>query len=552
MFRNDQQLAGSMRHKSLRRARRLQQKSVLPRLKAQHQRQQDSLIQKQAVIHRGQDDGQVSAQPASEIGVGFGEQTQEWTGAFMQAILDATPTNLAVLDESGAILHVNKAWARYADRSGFMADRRGMNYIDAWQEVVGSTDEANEIAKGIQQILVGKETVFKKQCYCAGPLTPRWALLRAARFELAGVSKALRVLVAHEDVTSHLQAIEAMPDGEKQLRNALNRHFAFVAVLAPDGRLIEMNHAPLEAADIEQIENDGEKFWDYSWWNYDAEARARFSEACERAASGERIRCDVTVSLAEGRKVSLDFMLAPVKGDDGKVTHLVASAVDISERKSMEEALRDLSGRLISVQEAERRRIARELHDDLNQRMAILSIGLQQLDQAIPKRQSALHARIQGLWASAQETSAEIHRLSYQLHPSKLEHLGLMAAVKDFCVEVSEHQSLKIEFRHRGFPAAVPKDIALCVFRVAQESLQNAVRHSGASQCLVVLERTDQAVNLSVSDNGRGFNVGSARAAAGLGLISIRERLRLVGGEIFINSQPARGTHIAVSVPMTS
>lgn len=470
----------------------------------------------------------------------------------MQAILDASPTSLAVLDESGAILHVNKAWTRYAERFGVRADRRGMNYVDAWQEVVGSTDEANEIAKDIQQILVGEKTVFQKRCYCTDPLTPRWALLRAARFDLAGASKALRILVAHEDVTSNLQAIEAMPGGEKQLRNALNRLFTFVAVLAPDGMLIEMSHAPLEADGIQPIAGDGEKFWDYSWWNDDAQARGWFREACERAASGQMIRSDVTVSMAEGRKVSLDFMLAPVKGDDGKLTQLVASAVDISERKRMEEALRDLSGRLISVQEAERRRIARELHDDLNQRMAILSIGLQQLDQAIPKRQRALRDRIQGLWASAQETSAEIHRLSYQLHPSKLEHLGLMAAVKDFCDEVSERQSPRIEFLHRGFPAAVPKDIALCVFRIAQESLHNVVKHSGADECQVMLERTDQAIHLSVTDNGRGFNVGSAGAAMGLGLISMRERLRLVGGEIFIDSQSSRGTHIAVSIPITS
>jgi signal transduction histidine kinase len=470
----------------------------------------------------------------------------------MQAILDASPTSLAVLDESGAILHVNKAWTRYADRFGVRADRRGMNYVDAWQEVVGSTDEANEIAKGIQQILVGEKTVFQKQCYCTGPLTPRWALLRAARFDLAGAGQTLRVLVAHEDVTSNLQAIEATPGGEQQLRNALNGLFTFVAVLAPDGTLISMSHAPLDADGIPPIASNGEKFWDYSWWNYDAQARVWFREACERAASGQMIRSDVTVSLAEGRKVSLDFMLASVKDDDGKVTQLIASAVDISERKRMEEALRDLSGRLISVQEAERRRIARELHDDLNQRMAILSIGLQQLDQEIPKRAVALRDRIHGLWASAQETSAEIHRLSYQLHPSKLEHLGLMAAVKDFCDEVSERQSPKIEFRHRGFPAAVPKDIALCVFRIAQEALHNVVKHSGADECQVMLERTDQAIHLSVTDNGCGFNVGSAGAAMGLGLISMRERLRLVGGEIFIDSQPSRGTHIAVSIPLTS
>src|SRR5205085_6938946 len=200
--------------------------------------------------------------------------------------------------------------------------------------------------------------------------------------------------------------------------------------------------------------------------------------------------------------LNVDFMLAPLKDDEGKVTHLIASAVDITKHKSMEEALQDLSGRLIGVQEAERQRIARELHDDLNQRMAILSIELQQLDQSIPKRKTSLHTSIQNLWAKAQEISAEIHRLSYQLHPFKLDHLGLMAAVKDFCDELSRRKDMKIEFRHRGFPAVLPQDIRLCLFRIVQESLHNVVKHSGARAALVVLEKTDQAVNLSVSDKG--------------------------------------------------
>lgn len=217
---------------------------------------------------------------------------------------------------------------------------------------------------------------------------------------------------------------------------------------------------------------------------------------------------------------------------------------------NLEEALRDLSGQLISVQEAERQRIARELHDNLSQRMALLSIELQQLDQALPKRKSALRTCIRDMWARAQEISAEMNRLSYQLHPSKLEHVGLVAAVQDLCAEVSEHQTLKVEFRHQGFPAALPKDVALCIFRIVQESLHNVIRHSGARKALVVLTKADHTVHLCVSDGGRGFDVESTRSKGGLGLISMHERLRLVGGEFSVCSQPSRGTEVNASVPL--
>ena len=223
---------------------------------------------------------------------------------------------------------------------------------------------------------------------------------------------------------------------------------------------------------------------------------------------------------------------------------------DITERKRLEEELRDLSGRLISVQDAERRRIARELHEELNQRVAILSIELDQLYQEIPEGLNGARTLVKDMRVQAHEISSGIGRLIDNLHCARLEHLGLVAALKGLCCDFSKHQGLKIEFRHAGFSPALPKDIELCIFRIAQESLQNVIKHSGASPVLVVLEKTDQSVRLSVSDEGCGFDEESARIKGGLGLIGMRERVRHVGGDIFIHSQPSRGTQIDVSVPL--
>jgi signal transduction histidine kinase len=205
---------------------------------------------------------------------------------------------------------------------------------------------------------------------------------------------------------------------------------------------------------------------------------------------------------------------------------------------------------LIRAQEEERSRVARELHDDLNQRLALLSIELEQLGQRIPVKQSAIRARVEHLRTQAEEISSEVHRLSYQLHPAKLDHLGLIAATKSYCDEVSSHQCLKIKFRHETIPATLPKDLTLAIFRIVQESLNNVVKHSGATEVNVALEGTAETVRLSVLDNGRGFDVASIASKRGLGFISMRERLRLIGGEMSVMSKPSLGTQISVSVPL--
>ncbi len=181
--------------------------------------------------------------------------------------------------------------------------------------------------------------------------------------------------------------------------------------------------------------------------------------------------------------------------------------------------------------------------------MALLSIQLEQLRQDIDKP-TTLRKRVKALQKQTQDISTDIHRLSYKLHPSKLDHLGLGAAVKSLCEELSKTGSLKIEVRQHGFPTTLPRDITLCVFRIAQEALRNCVKHSGANAAQVVLEKMDTKLRLSISDNGCGFDAKSPRLKQGLGFISMQERINLVDGDIAIYSQPQRGTRIDVSVPL--
>src|SRR6267142_983347 len=208
------------------------------------------------------------------------------------------------------------------------------------------------------------------------------------------------------------------------------------------------------------------------------------------------------------------------------------------------------AGRLLQAQENESRRIARELHDDLGQGLALLTVKMDLLRQKPPEAADQLGERMQELLAHVRHLSSSVHDLSHQLHPSKLEQLGLVAAIGGLCRELTHHHGLKIEFTHDQMPAAISPDTALCLYRIAQEGLQNAIKHSGAQQAEVVLSRTADAISLWIVDHGRGFDPRQVQGKSGLGLVSMRERVRYLGGEIVIGSPPSGGTRLYVRVPL--
>jgi signal transduction histidine kinase len=217
-------------------------------------------------------------------------------------------------------------------------------------------------------------------------------------------------------------------------------------------------------------------------------------------------------------------------------------------RASRQEQQR-LTGQLIEAQECERRRVARELHDDLSQGLALLAVELVNLARQPSWSASESAVRLEGLSDRVKELSSVVHALSHQLHPSKLEHLGLVAAAQGLCREVSRHHGLDVKLTHSGVPDTIPPATALCLYRVVQEALRNVVRHSGTDHATVELSGTPAGIQLIVSDDGAGFEPAAALCNGGLGLVSMRERLHLVGGELTIDARPAHGTRIDARVP---
>ena len=211
----------------------------------------------------------------------------------------------------------------------------------------------------------------------------------------------------------------------------------------------------------------------------------------------------------------------------------------------------DLFGRLIAAQEAERTRIARDLHDDISQRIAALSISMSGLKRRLLGNADDGDA-IAALNAIQHDTAAlaeEIRHVSHDLHPSALQHAGLAAALGAFCIQFSKGRQLAIRFSSAPDLGTIREDAALCLYRITQEALRNVARHAGASEVNVALTQDANALQLAIADNGNGFNLDAARHHVGLGLVSIDERARLLGGQVAIDTRPGGGTRIEVRLP---
>jgi signal transduction histidine kinase len=211
-----------------------------------------------------------------------------------------------------------------------------------------------------------------------------------------------------------------------------------------------------------------------------------------------------------------------------------------------------MSLKLIDAQEQERARIARDLHDDVAQRLALLAIELEQVQQRLPDSVSELRTRVGTVRGRAAQIATDVQTMSHALHSSKLEYLGLVAATKGFCKEFGEQQNVEIEFRSHDVPTPVSPEVSLCLFRVLQEALRNAAKHSGVRHFEVQLSGTLDEILLTVSDLGAGFDSKAALNGEGLGLTSMQERLKLLNGKLSIDSQPKHGTTIQACVPFRS
>jgi len=278
------------------------------------------------------------------------------------------------------------------------------------------------------------------------------------------------------------------------------------------------------------------------------------------ARSGTPGQATYRVMAKDGRELWLEALISPIADDKGKVTRLQTTSREISERKQAEAALQEshdkllvLSGKLMWAQDEEGKRISRELHDAFSQELAALANESRLLKRDLPPEARGAAKRIEGVALRIGKLATGIHLMSRRLHPAILDDLGLPAALRAECHAFSQLQGIQTDFRSSRLPKSVPGNVALCLYRVAHQSLQNIAKHSGARKVRVDLTFKKGEIRLTIEDSGHGFDLqDQKRKKRGLGLISMEERVRFVGGTLVIDSRLGRGTKVLARIPLTN
>ena len=276
----------------------------------------------------------------------------------------------------------------------------------------------------------------------------------------------------------------------------------------------------------------------------------------------ESFRMEYRLQRADGEYRWVLDTGVPRLASDGTLLGYIGSCFDITERRQAEEALRaneaalrqshaeieDLAGRLITAQEAERARIARDLHDDISQQLAAISIAMSECQRPELQGSGELLEVLTAVQRQTIELAEDIRLLSHDLHPDVLKHAGLVDAVRSHCREFAKQHSIDVIVEADRDLAIPDLTTSLCLYRVVQEALRNIAKHADARQVHVTMRRIEEGVQLAVTDDGNGFTLTKARELNGLGLRSIEERIRLVGGRLSIDTAPRMGTTITVWV----
>ncbi len=379
--------------------------------------------------------------------------------------------------------------------------------------------------------------------YYHEPRSPRADELRltTAATHLAGIA-----------IERH-RAEQALRQSEERYRRIVDTAYEGIWMIDETDTIVFVNQRMAEMLGYSVDEMVGHSTRDFA----ESESSAP-NERKQQPRAGVTEQFDFCFRRKDGAELWGIVSTTPVWKEDGAFGGALGMVTDITLRKHAEqellrnsEEIRELAGRLITAQEEERSRISRELHDDIVQKVASLAIRISLIKQRVPASAEGIVNEIANLQGRVSELAEDIRQLSHQLHPVVLEHVGLTVALQSFTAEFSRLEDVRINLTAPKHNEAIPKNVALCAYRVVQESLRNVARHSGAKAAEVELAIVGNDLHLSIRDEGRGFDVETARSR-GLGMVSVEERVRLCHGSVQITSKLNRGTTLTARIPLYS
>jgi len=459
-------------------------------------------------------------------------------------ILGSLANPVAVVDRNGTIVRVNVAWTEFewqgAGSSGIIGP--GVNVLEACRTAAANgCPEASETLSGIEAVCHGSSESFETTYPCHSASEERWCTLTVTplRYQEGAV-------IAQSQFNRDRLMDLARRTSEELFHRLADSLSLPLWILAPDGRLLFGNERWRHAAGIAT----GNSLKPFEWAKaFHPDDRRRIVSAFRSAVTrGDSFQVELRVNAADGTYRWSACMGAPHRARDGRLESVIVFCCDASAKRHAESALKEIAAKLVAAQERERSRIARELHDDLGQQVTLLA---SKLDVAARSEGSPhqLQAGLAEARKGLQELASSVHNLSHELHPAKLKLLGLGPTLEALCRNISAESGVPITLNRGGIPPFVSEDSAVCLFRVAQEALHNAVKHSGARNIRLAVNWEPAQLILRISDDGAGFDP-LASQSAGLGLLTMRERVELMGGRLTIETRQAHGTTIEATLPL--
>jgi PAS domain S-box-containing protein len=457
-----------------------------------------------------------------------------------QVILDAIPQAVFWKDPDGRYLGCNAAFARSAG-------------LGRPEDIVGRTDfelawpraQAEAFRADDEAVIAANQP----RLHAIEPIQQADGsriIADTSRIPVAGTGTGDNYLVGiYEDVTEHKRAEDRIAASEARFRALYEQAAVGIKQVDADGRLLLVNPALSYMLGYGVDELIGKKTVEIT----DRESAGLEIPLVRSLVAGERdvYSLDKRYMRRDGSRVWVNVVSSAVRGRDNRFLYRISIVNDISERKKAEEEVERLACRLITAHEEERIRIAREIHDNFGQTVALLTIQQEKLRQRLPDDLIEERKQLSIMAEQFHSLSAGLRGLSHRLHSGTLDHLGLAAALEDLCEELSGAHGIPVQFVDHGLPTAMDSDVARCLFRVAQQALANAMAHSGASRVDMETMEGPHAVVMRIADNGWGFDASAAHD--GIGLVTMRERVRLVGGTLAVESGIRLGTRITVEIP---